>query len=36
MTVTRTRMDSVHLSVGWEVEARQWSHLGTAHDRRTA
>ena len=24
MTVTRTGMNSVHLSVGWEAEARQW------------
>jgi hypothetical protein len=24
MTVTRTRMDFAHLSVGWEAEARQW------------
>ncbi len=24
MTITRTRIDTVHLSVGWEAEARQW------------
>lgn len=24
MTITRTGMDSVYLSVGWEAEARQW------------
>jgi ubiquinone/menaquinone biosynthesis C-methylase UbiE len=24
MTVTRTRMDFAHLSIGWEAEARQW------------
>jgi SAM-dependent methyltransferase len=34
MTVTRTRMEFAHLSVGWEAEARQWIQWARApgHD----
>jgi SAM-dependent methyltransferase len=34
MTVTRTRMDSLRLSAGWEAEARQWIQWARApgHD----